>query len=113
MNNWIKPSELPPKFHGHCWIVWKGWVSTAVREPYQAVVQNYYRGTAPDEWLEGGGWSYLSDDKSMWVLVYADGAVNCMAYSGGGQWKDWTNAQCHNIFIEEITPWMPLPKSPV
>lgn len=62
MNNWIKPSELPPKFHGHCWIVWKGWVSTAVREPYQAVVQNYYRGTAPDEWLEGGGWSYLSDD---------------------------------------------------
>lgn len=62
MTNWIKPSELPPKFHGHCWIVWKGWVSTAVREPYQAVVQNYYRGTAPDEWLKGGGWSYLSDD---------------------------------------------------
>jgi hypothetical protein len=60
--NWIKPSELPEKFHGHCWIVWKGWVSTAVRQPYQSVVQNYYRGTAPDEWIEGSGWSYLSDD---------------------------------------------------
>ena len=51
-------------------------------------------------------------DKSIWVLVYADGAVNCMAYSGG-QWKDWTNAQLHNIVIEDITHWMRLPDSPI
>lgn len=62
MNKWIKPSELPPKFHGHCWIVWKGWVPDATLKAYQAMVQNYYRGTAPDEWIEGTGWSYLSDD---------------------------------------------------
>jgi hypothetical protein len=46
-----------------------------------------------------------------WVLVYADGAINCMAYAGG-QWKDWIRAQSHNIPINKITHWMPLPESP-
>jgi len=50
-------------------------------------------------------------DKSAWVLVYADGAVNCMAYSEG-LWKDWTKSQCHNIVVQDITHWMPLPENP-
>ncbi|OGC94038.1 MAG: hypothetical protein A2W25_11695 [candidate division Zixibacteria bacterium RBG_16_53_22] len=45
-----------------------------------------------------------------WVLVYASGAMNCMAYDGG--WKDWTAAQAHNIAIDDITHWMPLPWPP-
>lgn len=49
-------------------------------------------------------------DDSFWVLVYADGAMNCMAYSNG--WKDWTNAKTHNICIDQITHWMPLPGDP-
>lgn len=67
-NNWIKPSELPTRFHGHCWIVCKSWMAVAVREPYCAVVQNYYRGTAPDEWTDDG-WNYLSDDNFRVMIV--------------------------------------------
>lgn len=53
----------------------------------------------------------LPDPGYCWVLVYADGAMNCMAWHDGA-WHDWTNAQAHNIFPDEITHWMPLPSAP-
>jgi len=53
----------------------------------------------------------LPDPGDCWVLVYADGAMNCMAWHDGA-WHDWTNAQAHNIFPDEITHWMPLPSAP-
>ena len=46
-----------------------------------------------------------------WVLVYAHGAMNCMAYYDG-QWRDWVGMTMSNIVISEITHWMPLPKPP-
>lgn len=54
----------------------------------------------------------LPPSDNCWVLVYADGAINCMGYSDG-QWGDWTYAKAHNIAIGEITHWMPLPEAPV
>ena len=63
----------------------------------------------PDmEWISVN--EHLPDDPS-WVLVYADGAMNCMAFDEG-QWKEWTAAKAHNIFLPAITHWMPLPKPP-
>lgn len=53
----------------------------------------------------------LPDDPS-WVLVYADGAMNCMGFSQG-KWRDWTVLQAANIVISSITYWMPLPERPV
>ena len=53
----------------------------------------------------------LPDDSS-WVLVYADGAMNCMAFSKG-KWVDWTLSSAGNIVISDITHWMPLPDRPV
>ena len=47
-----------------------------------------------------------------WVLVYADGAMGCMAYHNG-KWKDWSNATTPNINVDDITHWMPLPEPPV
>ena len=52
----------------------------------------------------------LPDDSS-WVLVYADGAMNCMGYYKG-KWVDWIQAQASNIIINDITYWMPLPERP-
>jgi len=51
------------------------------------------------------------EKSSAWVLVYADGAVNCMAFSNGS-WEDWTYAKAHNINIADITHWQPLPDPP-
>ena len=53
----------------------------------------------------------LPDDQS-WVLVYADGAMNCMGFSKG-KWQDWTIQSASNIVIDSITHWMPLPERPV
>jgi len=52
----------------------------------------------------------MPDDPS-WVLVYADGAINCMGFHKG-QWRDWTMPQAGNIVIGSITHWMPLPDGP-
>lgn len=47
--------------------------------------------------------------KTEWVLVFADGAVNCMAWNNG-RWENW--GECCNVIIGEITHWMPLPEPP-
>jgi len=53
----------------------------------------------------------LPPEDKCWVLVYADGAMNCMAYFDG-RWVDWVGATAHNINVNDITHWMPLPVSP-
>lgn len=47
-----------------------------------------------------------------WVLVYSDGAMNCMWYYRG-KWSDPTGAQGHNIVMADISHWMPLPDRPI
>jgi hypothetical protein len=66
------------------------------------------------------GWISVEDrlpDGSVdetWVLVCADGAMNCMAYSKG-KWKRWACKESDplfNIRVDNITHWMPLPDPP-
>lgn len=61
--NWIKPSELPEKFHSQVWVAYKYSHDTEPREPYVAMVQNHYRGTIPEEW-NGEQWEFISDEDS-------------------------------------------------
>jgi len=53
----------------------------------------------------------LPAEDKCWVLVFAGGAINCMAYYRG-EWDDWCMAQSPNIHTEDITHWMPLPAPP-
>ncbi len=46
-----------------------------------------------------------------WVLVCADGAMNCMWWTGQ-KWEDILITQNHNIIIPNISHWMHLPASP-
>ncbi len=60
-------------------------------------------------------WVSIEDklpDENSWVLVYADGAMNCMGFYKG-VWRDWTQPQSGNIIISSITHWMELPNRPV
>jgi hypothetical protein len=54
----------------------------------------------------------LPNPKGDWVLVYADGAINCMGYDEKNGFSDWTYARACNINIDSITYWMPLPDPP-
>lgn len=67
MNNWIKPSELPPKFHRQCFVSYKHDFQNVIDDPWICMIQNYYSGTIPERWVEGS-WSFL-DDKGFRVLV--------------------------------------------
>lgn len=63
----------------------------------------------------GEGWISVKDrlpvgDQS-WVLVCADGAMNCAWYYEG-EWTNGYGERPRNIIIEEITHWMPLPAPP-
>ena len=60
MMEWIKPSELPERFHGECWIVWKSW-GEMIHPAKIYTVQNYYRGTIPEYWTGEGYYSALND----------------------------------------------------
>jgi len=45
-------------------------------------------------------------NKTSWVLVCADGAINCMAWNAEKrQWEDWTLPQAPNVIIPFITHW--------
>jgi len=46
-----------------------------------------------------------------YVLVWADGAVDCLAFYKG-QFVNWTNPESPNVYPEYITHWMPIPPSP-
>lgn len=46
-----------------------------------------------------------------WVLVVADGAINCMGFQHG-KFSDWNHCPNNNVFCEDITHWMPLPERP-
>lgn len=63
------------------------------------------------EWIKCSDSMPCGPDESRWVLVYADEAINCMAYTRG-RWEDWTGATMHNIRTDDITHWMPLPEPP-
>lgn len=67
MGKWIKPSELPPKFHGQCFVSYKHDFQSVIDDPWICMIQNYYRGTIPERWVEGE-WSYL-DDKGFRVMI--------------------------------------------
>lgn len=65
-------------------------------------------------------WISVDDERKpeqghRWVLVYADGAMNCMMYEDG----EWFNGigddvrYRFNINTSMITHWMPLPSPPV
>ena len=53
----------------------------------------------------------LPKDEAVWILVYADGAMNCMMFYKG-EFTEPTHPQHSNIFRDEITHWMPLPQPP-
>jgi hypothetical protein len=66
---------------------------------------------APDS----GGWISVNESlpkDHAWVLVFADGAVNCMGYTPGKGFEDWVMQQAPNIVTSEITHWRELPGSP-
>ena len=50
--------------------------------------------------------------KERWVIVVADGAMNCAWYDKKRGWHNGFNERPKNIRIEEITHWMPLPNPP-
>lgn len=65
MNKWIKPSELPPKFHGECFVAWKSHSDSPYASKGVAIemIQNYYRGTIPERYSEiERNWEYISDE---------------------------------------------------
>jgi hypothetical protein len=73
---------------------------------------------APGDAEAKDGWISVDDRMperpNVWVLVYADGAMNCMAWSEGA-WHQWACSDDNplfNIRPEEITHWHPLPAPP-
>ena len=56
----------------------------------------------------------LPESAGEWVLVYADGAYNCIGYTLQAGFHDWcSNRDGLNVCIEDITHWQPLPEPPV
>ena len=47
-----------------------------------------------------------------WVLVYADGAINCAYVEAGKLPEDWTRPANPNVLPWAVTHWMPLPNPP-
>lgn len=63
---------------------------------------------------QAGAWIACSErlpNKVEWCLVFADGAMNCMAFNNGN-WEDWVSAALPNIRAGDVTHWMPLPAAP-
>ena len=56
----------------------------------------------------------IEDDENAveWVLVWANGAMNCMMYSRTNGFYDPCYRSSNNIIIHEITHWRPLPPPP-
>lgn len=63
------------------------------------------------EWIKCSDRMPNGGDHEVFVLVYADGAMNCLAYYKG-EWQDWCKANHLNVAISDITHWMPLPLPP-
>ena len=67
--------------------------------------------------IPADGWISVEDRlpslDGAWVLVYADGAVNCMGFDDRG-FSDWNGNPIsrNNVNIGMITHWMPLPDPP-
>lgn len=65
--------------------------------------------------LEGQGWISVDERlpiKEKWVIVIADGAMNCAWYDEQRGWHNGFNERPRNIRIEDITHWQPLPSAP-
>ena len=62
------------------------------------------------------GWISVEDrlpnsERGEWVLVCAGGAINCMGYMNH-TFDHWIYSPNHNIAIDDVTHWMPLPEPP-
>ena len=60
---------------------------------------------------QSNGWKSANEslpEGHAWVLVYADGAIDCMGYSPDKGFEDWTEQQAPNVNISEITHWKEL-----
>jgi hypothetical protein len=60
-------------------------------------------------------WTSVEDklpDSDNWVLVYADGAINCAMFTPKHGFYDATHALGYNVNVPLITHWMPLPEAP-
>lgn len=66
--------------------------------------------------LQKDGWLSVGDAlplQSEWVLVFADGAMNCLLFDAYEQrFRDPTYAPCQNISISAISYWRHLPEIP-
>lgn len=70
---------------------------------------------AVEENTEKDGWISVNDRLPLdeaWVLVFADGAINCMWCNPVGEWRDPTESRAMNVDIDSITHWQPLPEPP-
>lgn len=65
---WMKPSELPSKFHNDVWITKKYFHDSSPIMPFIATVQNHYRGSIPEMW-NGGSWEFISDSTCRVMLL--------------------------------------------
>ena len=60
---------------------------------------------------QSNGWKSANEslpEGHAWVLVYAEGAIDCMGYSPDKGFEDWTEQQAPNVNISEITHWKEL-----
>jgi len=60
---------------------------------------------------QSNGWKSANEslpEGHAWVLVYADGAIDCMGYSPDKGFEDWTEQRAPNVNISEITHWKEL-----
>lgn len=69
VTSWMKPSELPNKFHKDVWITKKYFHDSEPVKPFIAIVQNHYRGRIPEMW-NGEYWEFISDTNFRIMLLY-------------------------------------------
>jgi translation elongation factor P/translation initiation factor 5A len=69
-SKWIKPSELPENFHGHCWVCYKGTLFSEMFKPTCEVVQNHYNNGRAQYWRDSEGcWAFMADESYRVMIV--------------------------------------------
>lgn len=73
--SWIKPSELPKKFHKEVWLTTRYFLDSEPCEPFITTIQNQYRGGIPELW-NGESWEFVSDEKCRVMMLDKPGTAN-------------------------------------